>query len=362
MISAKKINPALTQFVKEASSIITILKPGDLVEATLIKRERKSVFFDLGAVGAGVVFGVEFSNAKEILKTLKPGDKTTAKVVDPENDNGYVELSLAGASKQKVWQKMQEYKESGEIIAVKISGANSGGLISDLEGLKGFIPVSQLSSENYPKVDDGDRAKITEHLRSLIGKEMKAKVIDANSRANKLILSEREVMSEDIKELAAQYKVGDVVDGIISGVADFGAFFRFTENPKVEGLIHISELDHRLIENPKEVVKIDDSVKAKIIDIKDGRISLSLKALKPDPWVDADKKYKAGDAANGLVSRFNPFGAFVNLEDGLQGMIHVSEFGSVEEMKKQLEVGKEYQFKIDAVKPQEKRIVLKMKK
>jgi len=152
------------------------------------------------------------------------------------------------------------------------------------------------------------------------------------------------------------------VDGIISGVANFGAFMRFADNPQIEGLIHISEIDYKLIENPKDVVKVDEPVKAKIVEIKDGRVSLSLKALKDDPWLKVEERYKAGDAVRGTIFRFNPFGAFVNLAGDIQGLIHVSEFGGVEEMKKALEAGKAYDFTIEMLKPQERRLILKLKK
>lgn len=358
---AKKTS-SLAQLLKGNAGLINILKPGDLVEGLLVKRVARAAYFDLGAFGAGVVFGAELMNAKDILAKLKTGDKVLAKVLDPENDEGYTELSLAEAGKQRAWQQLRDLEESGEIVAVKISGANAGGLMTTVNDIKGFIPVSQLAADHYPKVDDGDRNKILEELKKLIGQEVKVKILEANHRTNKLILSEREIAGENIKELLSKYKVGDVIDGIISGVATFGAFLRFVNDPQIEGLIHVSELDYKIIENPKEVVKIDDAVKAKIMDIKDGRVSLSLKALKPDPWLEAEKKIQAGQEVGGEVARFHPFGAFVNLEGGLQGMVHVSEFGGVEEMKKQLQIGQTYQFKVEAVKPAERRIILKLNK
>ncbi|MEK9186305.1 MAG: S1 RNA-binding domain-containing protein [Patescibacteria group bacterium] len=356
-------NSYLNTLLKSESRVILVLKPGDLVEGVFLRRKAKAVYFDLGAFGTGIVYGAELMNAKEILNKLNPGDKVAAKIIDAENEDGYAELSLAEAGKQKTWQQIKELAESGEIITLKATGANSGGLTVDFVDVRGFVPVSQLSSEHYPKVDDGDRNKIIEELKKLIGQELKLKVLDVNARTNKLIFSEREVVSEaNMKELLSKYKVGDLIDGIISGVASFGAFMRFADNPKIEGLIHVSELAHKIVENPKEIVKVDEAVKAKIVDIKEGRVSLSLKALQADPWVDADKKILSGQDISGDVIKFYPFGAFINLEGGLQGMVHVSEFGGVDEMKKQLEVGKSYTFKVDSVKAAEKRIVLKVKK
>ena len=290
------------------------------------------------------------------------GAVVTAKVVDPENQEGFVELSLAEASKQRTWQELKALQESGEIITMKMTMANTGGLLAEMKDIKAFLPVSQLTSAHYPQVDDGDRGKILESLKKLVGVELKVKIIDANPRTGKLILSEREAATTNVGALLDKYKAGDVIEGIISGVADFGAFIRFADNTEIEGLIHISELGHRLIENPKEIVKVNDAIRAKILEIKDGRVSLSLKALQEDPWQKVDAKYKEGEEVMGTVTKFNPFGAFVSLDADIQGLIHVSEFGGIPEMQKKLELGKQYTFAITIVKPQEKRIILKMKK
>lgn len=352
----------LAQFLKPGVGGVNILKPGDLVEAKLIRRSKKGTFFDLGNFGTGIAYPAELINANDTVKNLKAGDVTTVKVVDSENDDGYVEISLRDVGRQKSWQEVKDLKESGEIVGIKVTGANSGGLMADVNQLKAFLPVSQLSSEHFPKVDDGDKSKILEELKKFVGQELKVKIIDVNSRSNKLILSERETVSENIKGLLEKYKVGDLIDGLISGVADFGAFFQFADNPKIEGLIHISELSHKLVENPKEVVKIGDTVKAKITEIKDGRVSLSLKALQGNPWDAVEGRYKAGETYSGMVLRFNPYGAFISLDADITGLIHVSEFGGVEEMKKKIEQGKSYDFVVDQVKPAEKRIILKLKK
>jgi len=355
-------NAYLYQFLKANANLLNILKEGDLVEAEILEKAQKAIYFDLGSFGTGIVYGVELSNAARIIKGAKVGDKIAAKVIDSENEEGYVELSLAEADTQKTWQEVKELQEKDEIIKVKITNANSGGLISEINKLEAFLPVSQLSTEHYPRVEDGDKTRILEGLKKLIGQELQVKVINVNPRLRKLIISEKEIAAANVKELLSKYKVGDIVEGIISGVADFGAFMRFTDNPDIEGLIHISELDHRLIDNPKEVLKVEDIVKAKIVEIKDNRVSLSLKVLKEDPWATVEKKYKVGQEVKGLVHKFNPYGALVSLDSDIQGLIHVSEFGGIEEMKKQLEEGKSYAFIIDSVKPQDKRIILKLKK
>ncbi|MDD5547702.1 MAG: S1 RNA-binding domain-containing protein [Candidatus Pacebacteria bacterium] len=358
----KTTNSPLAQVLKSSPELLPTLKEGDLVEGALLKKMPRAVYFDLKKFGTGVIYGHELSNAKESIKNLKIGDPVSAKVVDLENEDGYIELSLSEASRQKTWQGVKDLLEKNEEIAAKITAANSGGLISIIDGIKAFLPVSQLSNEHYPRVDEGSKEKILEELKKFIGQDLTVKIIDLNPRTGKLIISEKETASQDIKGFLVNYKAGDTIDGIISGIADFGAFVRFADNPKIEGLIHISELSHRLIENPKDIVKIDDTVKAQILEIKDGRVTLSLKSLTENPWSKVAEKYKAGETIKGTLSRFNPFGAFVSLDQEIQGAIHVSEFGSAEEMKKQLEVGKSYDFKIDSVKPEEKRIILKLAK
>lgn len=360
--TTKRVNSPLSQLLKTDPGLGATPKQGDLIQATLIEQAKRAAYFDLGRFGTGVVYGREFMNAHAILKSIAPGTAISAKVIDSENEEGYVELSLTEAGKQKAWEEVKDLKDRGEPIAVKITGANWGGLTTHLNGLAAFLPVSQLSNEHYPRIEDANKGKIAEELKKFVGQELKVKIIDVKPRANKLILSEKELNEANVKELLGQYSVGTVIDGIISGVADFGAFIRFADNPTIEGLIHISELDHRLIENPKEIVKIGDAVQAKITEIKGGRVSLSLKALKLDPWLKAEELYHAGDEVEGTITRFNPFGAFVGLAENLQGLIHVSEFGGVEEMKRELELGHIYSFRVEFVKAAEKRIILKLKR
>lgn len=360
VVNNKKIDSAVGQLIKTEPDLISFLKENDLIEANLLRKTPRAIYFNLGKFGTGIVYGAELINSKSIVKGLNEGDLVTAKIIDTENEEGYIELSLAGAHKQKNWQEVKEIKEKEETLAVKIIGANSGGLLANINEIKAFLPVSQLSNEHYPRVDDGDRRKILEELRKLVGQEIKVKIIDFNPRANKLIISERGVIEQDIKELLSLYKVGGVINGIVSGIADFGVFVRFVDQPAIEGMIHISEIDHRLIDTPKEAVKIDEEVKAKIIEIKDGQVFLSLKALKPNPWETNADKFKEGQEVSGIVYKYNPFGAYINLEHDLQGLIHVAEFGSLEKMKNKLEIGKKYEFSVESIKPEEKRILLKL--
>lgn len=349
-----KQGTATAELIKKEPTLFGFLKVGDLVEGKLIKKEGgRKLFLDLGRYGTGVVYGAEILNAKEIIRELKIGDSVHAKVINPDNEEGQIELSLTEATKQKAWNEVMELKEQEAIVKVRIRGINRGGLTAELNGLQAFLPSSQLASEHLTG---------NETPQNLIDQELSVKIIEVNPRTKKLIVSEREAGQINAKELAKNYQIGQIIEGIVSGVADFGAFVKFTDNPQVEGLIHISELSHQVMENPKEAVRIDQIVKAKITDIKDGKIYLSLKALTEDPWKQATQYYKEGQIIKAEVYNFNPFGAVINLDHNLQGQLHVSEFGSVEEMKKQLQLDKKYEFLIESIKPEERRIILKLKK
>lgn len=258
------------------------LKPpqeGEIIEGEVIKRELSALFLDLGSFGTGIIYGKEFYEAKEEIKDLKIGDKVKAKIISLGNEEGFVELSLKKAETATAWRNLEEKKEKGEVLKIKILGANKGGLLTKISGISGFLPTSQLSAEHYPKVKEADKTKILRELQKFIGQELNVKILDVSRKEEKLILSEKATKTEEKRKLLENYKVGDVVQGEITGLADFGAFIRFHQG-KLEGLIHISELDSKIIENPSEVVKVGEKVEAKIISIEGSKVFLSLKGLK----------------------------------------------------------------------------------
>lgn len=344
--------------MKELIEKNDLLKPpnvGDIVEGKIIGKGRAALFLDLGTFGTGTIYGEEFYEAKEELKELKIGDKVFAKIIDLENEEGYIELSLSGASKEMAFEVIRRKKEKGEKILVKILGANKGGLVAEVSNIPAFLPVSQLSPEHYPKVEGADKTKILRELQKFVGQTLEVKILDFSQRDEQIILSERAKILEDKKESLKNYKVGDVVEGEISGVTDFGAFIKFPARNAfgiadaggndLEGLIHISELDWKIIEEPTEIVKVGDKVKAKIIELQNDRVFLSLKALKKDPWQGIEKKYKKGDIVSGKVTKFNPFGAFIQISPEIQGLCHISEFEGGK-MSDTLKIGKKYKFQI----------------
>ncbi|MBU0476667.1 S1 RNA-binding domain-containing protein [Patescibacteria group bacterium] len=359
-----------------------LMKPpqiNDIIEGKIIRQERGAMYLDLGIFGTGIIYGRELYEAKSSLRDLKAGDSIFAKVMEFENEEGYVELSISQAGRELNWETLKQKKEIGEEVTVKISGANRGGLLAEVLGIRGFLPVSQLSPEHYPRVEGGETSRILQELQKFIGTELKVQVFDLDQKQDKLILSEKAKKAERVREVLKNYNINDVIEGEITGIVDFGAFIRFpapnTAKPEaeeegtLEGLIHISELDWQIIGNPSEIVKVGQIVKAKIIEISDAKVFLSLKALKKDPWEDIEKKYKKGDVVKGKASKLNPFGAFIQVAPtakdtakgaNIQGLCHISEFGSQKKMEDSLEVGKKYNFEILLIDPKEHRMSLRL--
>ena len=360
-------NSKLKSLMEDAlkSDFSRLPKIGEVITGTVAGKESSCLYADLGIFGTGVVYGREFQAAADIIKKMKAGDEISAKVVDLENDNGYIELSLEEAGHELAWDDLMKKKISGEILELPIKEVNKGGLIAEINGVMAFMPVSQLSMKNYPRVEGGDKTKIFQELAKFVGQKMKVKIIDVGRSENKLIISEKEAQDNDLKKVLEHYKAGDLVEGTVSGVVNFGIFIKFTPPAaeeggvnELEGLVHISELDWQLIENPADIYKVGDKVTAKVISLDGDKISLSIKALKKDPWDDVEQKFTKGNAVKGLVAKLNPFGAFVRLSGDIQGLCHISEFGNEESMKGKIEAGKEYDFYIQSISAKDHRMSL----
>ncbi len=345
---------ALESLIKNAG--ITVPKEDDLIEGTILEQKGSAVYVDISPFGTGIIYGREYTNARDIIKVLKPGDKITAKVIEMKNEMGYVSLSLKEAAQEIVWREAEEAKRSKTVFELEIKGANKGGLILEWKGVQGFLPASQLKTEHYPRIEDGDKDRIFEELKKLTGQKVSAVIISSDSDEKKLIFSEKGAQTEELEEIISKYKVGDIIEGEVTGSVEFGIFVKIEEG--LEGLVHISELNWSLVENPSDLFKVGDKVQAKIISIKDGKISLSIKALKPNPWEAVTNKYKKGDIVKGVVIKFNKHGALVSIEEGVSGLVHISEFASEDEMKQKLELGKTYPFQITLFEPKEQRLTL----
>lgn len=332
-------------------------KTGDIVEGTVLEKKGARLFVDLGERGIGIVYGREYSVAKDIIKRLEPGELMSAKVVECDNAEGYTELSLKDVGEERTWMDFKKMMHEGEALELPVLEANRGGLMLEVRGIKGFLPASQLSSKNYPRVDGGDKEKIYQELQKLVGVVLKVKILDVDVPEQKLIFTEKGHHSETMQAALVKYNKGDEVEGEITGVVDFGAFMKFDE-AGLEGLIHISEIDWILIDDPRKILKPGDRVRAKIIDIQGDKISLSLKQLKPDPWIRVAEKYHKGDLIAGIVIKFNPFGAFVQVDRDIHALLHISEFGTEVSMRAALEIGKEYEFRVLLVDPKDHRMSL----
>ncbi|MEK7150028.1 MAG: S1 RNA-binding domain-containing protein [Patescibacteria group bacterium] len=329
---------------------------GDLVEGPVIGVENSRLYINLEPYGTGIIYGREFISARDIIRKINIGDIIAAKVVDVENKDGYIELSLKEARQAMIWSEAEEAIRNKTVLDLTIQEANKGGLIVPWQGVAGFLPASQLKADHYPRVADGDKDKILDELKKLVGQKISVVIIVASPKEGKLIFSEKSPEFKDKEKIIGKYKVGDDVLGEITGVVDFGAFVKIEDG--LEGLVHISEIDWSLVEDPRSLFKVGDKIKTKIIEIKDGKISLSVKALKDNPWKSASKKYKKGDVITAVVIKFNKYGALASIEEGVAGLVHVSEFGSEAKLKEKLELGKSYSFQITLFDSKEQKMTL----
>ncbi len=332
---------------------------GDLIEGPVIAIERSHIYIDLPPFGTGILYGREFMNARDILRKVHIGDSIAAKVVDTEGLDGYIELSLKEARQALIWAEAEDAIQNKTILELPVKDANKGGLIIEWQGIQGFLPASQLKAENYPRVEDGDKDRILEELRKLVGTKLAVSVITADPKENKMIFSEKDSYKKEKEILIEDYKIGDELEGEVTGAVEFGVFVKLREG--LEGLVHISEIDWALVEDPRTIFKIGEKVMVKVIDINEGKISLSIKALKSNPWNDAATAYKKGDKVNGVIIKYNKHGALASIEEGVAGLVHISEFKTEENLRSTLELGKTYEFTITLFEPGAQRMTLSFK-
>lgn len=339
-----------------ASTDIKGLKTGEVVEGTVTQVRKNEIWIDLGANGVGVVMRREIGHGQK----LEVGQQVTTSVVDPEMDEGHALLSMRRAAKDRGWDELQQLFESKEIIEVTPYDANRGGLLVELEGIRGFLPVSQLAAGHYPRVSGADKDEILQKLNQLAGKPIRVRILDVSKKENKLIFSEKEAVKDDMQARFAELKVGDIVEGIVTGVIDFGAFVNVDG---IEGLIHISEISWERVEDPRKYVKTGDTVKAKIIAIDRDRLSLSLKQTTEDPWIDEVKAFSKGDTVEGKVTRITPFGAFVQLSPAVEALVHVSEMSDEDgiDPEKIFQLNETKRFKVLDIDTEGRKIALSLK-
>ncbi len=329
----------------------------DVVEGPVVAIGRARVFVDLAPFGTGIIYGREYLSARDALKNVNIGDIVTAKVVGSDNDEGYIELSLREARQALIWGEAETAMQKKTVFTLPVSDANKGGLIINWNGIQGFLPASQLAPAHYPRVPDGDKDKIFVELKKLIGTPLELLIITASPKEQKLIFSEKGAGTSERSNLVEKYHVGDTFDGVVTGSTDFGVFVKIEEG--LEGLVHISEMDWALVENPKTRYKVGDHLKVKVIEIKDDKVSLSIKALMDDPWKVAGMKYKKDQKVEAVVIKYNKHGALASIEEGVAGLVHISEFASEADLRQKLELGKVYPFTISFFEPKDRRMTLK---
>lgn len=332
------------------------LEAGDVLEGTIRSVKKHEVWVDLGPKGLGVVMRREIGHGPQ----LEIGQQVTISVIDPELDEGYPLLSMKRAAKDRGWDELQRVFDSGEVVEVLAYDANRGGLLVELEGIRGFLPVSQLAAEHYPRVSGADKDEILQKLNALVNKPIRVRILDVSRKDNKLIFSEKEAVKDDMQQRLTELKVGDTVEGIVTGIIDFGAFVNVQG---IEGLIHISEISWERVEDPRDYLKVGDTVKAKIIAIDKDRLSLSLKQMSEDPWLKEVKQFKKGDVVEGKITRITPFGAFVQLSPSVEALVHVSEMSDDETVdpEKLFQLNEKKQFKVLDIDTDARKIALSLK-
>ncbi len=300
------------------------LKKGDTVEGKVVSVSSREIYVDIGKKSFGIVAEWELDQVKDYAATLKPGDKITAQVMNPENEAGFIVLSLRKSSQEKRWSLLSEKKEKGEDIEVVGLEVAKGGLLVEWQNLRGFIPATQL-----------DHAFANNPV-ALLGKQIKVKVIEVDPSLNRLVLSQKAsvlgISPKVLKDKLGKIKPNDVLKGTVSGVAPFGLF---VDIDGLEGLVHISEIAWEKVENPAKLFKVGDKVEVVVIDVNEdeGKLNLSIKRLTPDPWKNILDRYPRDEVVVGEVVRTAPYGVFVKLDTGIEGLIHVSKLSPGTELK-----------------------------
>jgi len=343
-----------------AKDDIKIPQVGEIVKSVIVTASKSEVKMDINGVLMGIIRGPELYNEVEEFANLKSGDEIEAAVIDAENENGELELSFRLVGQEKAWEKLHAALKDKTTIKVKIVDANKGGLLSRYGQIDGFLPVSQLAPDNYPRIAGGDKSRILEKLKSFVGQEFEVAVITLNEEENKIIFSEKDVWNKKQRPALDKYRVGMPVDGKITAITNFGVFVSFGEN--IEGLIHISELAWQRIDSPNDMYQVGDDISVEIISIDGAKVFLSAKRLLKDPWLEASAKYQIGQVVSGEILKINPFGLFVKLDEEIHGLAHVSQLnlGAKDKLSELYQSGEIKNFEVVSISPSEHRLGLKL--
>ena len=356
---AKKASaPAASQFT------VPVIKEGQKVKGTILKEIENWVLVNCeNGAFTGVILSKEAKELKRSQFDLNPSTELELEIINPavRHEDGYYIVSVTRLLQYDVWKSVIAKFEKDEIITVVPTEANLGGLLIDMHGIKGFIPLSQLAPIHYPRVEDGDQDAIFDKLLELIGQEIKVRVINIDEEDRRIILSEREALKEEREKVLAELEVGKIFDGVVSGVSSYGLFV--TIGGTVEGLVHISEITYGHVNDIDKLGHIGDKMQVKVIGLENGKISLSSKQLKGDPWEELPKRYQVGDIIEGEIVRYVPYGVFVRVYEDINGLVHLSELSqkSVNNPNEIVKLGQIVKAKLILIDPKNRKIWLSMK-
>jgi small subunit ribosomal protein S1 len=352
----------MSDFSKDLQSATPIqsYNTGEIVTGTVVVSNQKMILVDLEGQFTGIITGTHMQSSTEDTGEIKPGDRIESIIIGDDAHSGLIHLSLRKASQAKLIEKLHSNFDTKEIITVVPNEANKWGLLIDLDGIKGFIPVSQLTPVHYPRVEGANAERILEHLQKLVGKPFQVRVINVDPSGKKIIFSEKAAIEEQRSVALKTIKVGDVVEGVVSGILTYGLFVTFHG---VEGLVHVSEIDWGHVNNPHKHARIGDKVTVQIIGIEGEKISLSIKRLKANPWQVLSDKYQVGDIIEAPILRLSQFGIFLELDGGISGLIHLSEIQAemMEGLEDKIHVGEMMKARIITFDSVAKRIGLSLK-
>ena len=352
-------NTVMEQLLQESTPILRP-HPGELLEGTIVFKGKNKILLDLQGVATGIISGRELRDSFNIFRTITPGDTINALVLEEENDEGLVVMSLRMASQKKAWDRFYTLIGSDHTMPFTAQEANKGGLLANVDGIRTFLPVSQLAPVHYPRVSNADSVEILQRLQRYVGHTFTVKIITMDEEAGKIVVSEREAMAEERAKSLESLRPGDIKEGIVSGIAKFGLFVTFEG---LEGLVHISEIAWGHVKNPTEHAKSGDKVQVKVIGIDGDKLSLSMKQLTKDPWEEVAERYPVGKRMQGTIVRFADYGAFVRLEKDINGLIHLSELAhhKVTDPSDVLTIGQKIEAQVINIDIDERRIGLSIK-
>jgi small subunit ribosomal protein S1 len=353
----------MEQFLNDPSHDYKSLKYGDVMDGVIMHLDREEILVDIGSKSEGIVPSREYSSlSADERQSLAVGDTILVFVVQPENPEGHAVVSIDRARQEKSWRRLQELHEANEVIEAEVTNYNKGGLLVNLDGVRGFVPASQVT-----EIRGGDEASKQADMARLIGSSLPLKVIEINRHRNRLILSERQAVQErrDVmkERLIDELSEGEVRKGRVSSICDFGAF---VDIGGADGLVHLSELSWSRVRHPSEVLRVGQEVDVYVLGInaQEKKIALSIKRTQAEPWSRVAAAYEVGQLVRGTVTQLANFGAFARIEDGIEGLIHVSELvdDRVSHPKQVVSEGDDLLLRIIRIDPQRRRMGLSLRR